>query len=394
MRIRFRRRQFYSLCVLAALLSPLAGAAAAEELADDLQVLQAVEKFGKGNARAAAAWQRVTACRADALPTILAALDHANPIGANWIRAAVDTIAQRELSADGRLPMADLEAFVKNGHHAPQSRRLAFQWLTRVDASAAERLIPGMLDDPELEFRRAAIERLVSQAQREQDQNRLAAALPLYRRAFEKSRDLDQVKQLATRLRELGEQVDVARHLGFITTWKLIGPFDNAALRGFDAVYPPEQSYDPAAVYMGKNGEVRWIDHSTSDEYGMVDLNRALGKANGVAGYAAAEFIADDARPVDLRLGSGNAHKLWLNGRLVSQSASYHTSEQVDQFIAQGTLQRGKNVILLKVLQNEQKEDWAQDWHFQMRVCDRIGTAVLAGTRSAGGPASEQAAAR
>ena len=36
-------------------------------------------------------------------------------------------------------------------------------------------------------------------------------------------------------------------------------------------------------------------------------------------------------------------------------------------------LKKGENVIVLKVCQNDQKEPWAQDWKFQMRVCDDTG---------------------
>jgi hypothetical protein len=32
---------------------------------------------------------------------------------------------------------------------------------------------------------------------------------------------------------------------------------------------------------------------------------------------------------------------------------------------------------LLKICQNEQTEDWAQRWEFQVRICDSSGTAVL-----------------
>jgi hypothetical protein len=39
-------------------------------------------------------------------------------------------------------------------------------------------------------------------------------------------------------------------------------------------------------------------------------------------------------------------------------------------------LTAGMNVILLKVCQNEQTEDWAQDWKFQLRVSDSSGAAV------------------
>ncbi len=39
------------------------------------------------------------------------------------------------------------------------------------------------------------------------------------------------------------------------------------------------------------------------------------------------------------------------------------------------------NVLLLKVCQNEQEQSWAQDYKFQLRVCDATGSAVLpAGT--------------
>jgi hypothetical protein len=61
---------------------------------------------------------------------------------------------------------------------------------------------------------------------------------------------------------------------------------------------------------------------------------------------------------------------------------------ELDQFRVQAHMKAGKNRILLKVCQNEQTEDWAQTWRFQLRVCDAAGTAVLpAGPH--GGPASD-----
>jgi hypothetical protein len=49
---------------------------------------------------------------------------------------------------------------------------------------------------------------------------------------------------------------------------------------------------------------------------------------------------------------------------------------RMDQHVGQGTLKAGRNEILVKVCQNEQKEDWAQLWSFQLRVCDNLGGAV------------------
>ena len=50
---------------------------------------------------------------------------------------------------------------------------------------------------------------------------------------------------------------------------------------------------------------------------------------------------------------------------------------EIDQYRLSAELKPGKNVILIKCCQNEQKEDWTTEWEFQLRVCDRTGTAIL-----------------
>ncbi len=45
----------------------------------------------------------------------------------------------------------------------------------------------------------------------------------------------------------------------------------------------------------------------------------------------------------------------------------YHTGFPIDQYVGQGELQRGSNLILVKLCQNDQKEDWAQAWAFRLR---------------------------
>jgi hypothetical protein len=53
----------------------------------------------------------------------------------------------------------------------------------------------------------------------------------------------------------------------------------------------------------------------------------------------------------------------------------------LDQYRMRGQLKAGKNTILIKLCQNEQTEEWAQRWQFQLRVCDATGTAVLSADR-------------
>ncbi|GIW81911.1 MAG: hypothetical protein KatS3mg105_3718 [Gemmatales bacterium] len=79
---------------------------------------------------------------------------------------------------------------------------------------------------------------------------------------------------------------------------------------------------------------------------------------------------------VQLRMGSNNAVKIFVNGKLIFFREEYHHGMVMDQYIAPCQLKAGKNEILLKVCQNEQDQPWAQKWSFQVRLCDELGGAV------------------
>jgi hypothetical protein len=352
------------------------------EITPLLATLRAVGPKGAGHRDAARAWQELARARADQLPQVLAGMDGAGPLAANWIATAAESIAERQLQRGGKLPAAELEKFTLDRRHAPRARRLAFEWLTRADPTAPKRLLPGMLNDPSLELRRDAVARLIEEGSRLADGGKKEESIAVLRRALTAARDIDQIRLLAGRLRKAGEKIDLARHFGFLLRWKLIGPFDNTGEKGFDAVYPPERRIDFTASYAGKHGPVKWIDYTSTDDYGKIDLNKALGEEKSVAGYAAAEFISGSEQQVELRASSFNALKVWLNGTLVYDHNVYHSGAQLDQYVCRGTLRPGRNLILVKICQNAQTQDWARYWYFQLRVCDEQGTAILSADRS------------
>lgn len=353
-----------------------ATAATAAELAGPLALLRAVGPHGQGHREATAAWSVVAAADAAALPQVLAALDGANPISANWIRAAADAVAERALVRGGALPAKELEALAVDRRHDSRARRLAYEWLLRADPAAQQRLVPGMIDDPALPMRRDAVAWLMDQAQAQADAGNPEQAAALDRRALDAALDVDQIRALATRLKKAGAPVDVARHLGFLLAWHLIGPFDNTDSRGFAVAYAPEREIRLDATYPGKHKPVGWIEHRSTDDWGMIDLNKVLGEEKSVVGYATTDFHTPQARAVELRLTSLNATKLWLNGRLVAEHEVYHGGSQLDQYVTRVELRPGRNVILLKVCQNAIMQDWARNWRFQLRVCDEQGRAV------------------
>jgi len=350
----------------------------AGELDSALAAVERVGPKGAGAEAAASGWKKLAQADASQIPLLLAAIDEDNPLAANWIRSAVETIAQRE-SDD--LPADALEQFVKQTDHNPRARRLAYELLLRVDPQAKSRLLPKMLHDPSVELRRDAVAWKMNrefQSREKQIEN--------LRAAFAAAVDDDQVKELAQRLKDLGEQVDLARHYGFVMKWHLIGPFDNADEKGFHKSLGPEgKPIDLSASDQGSHGqgEVAWREVVSDDDYGRIDLNEELGKHKSAVAYAVAFFHSDEARPVELRYKSKNACKVWLNGTLIDEREVYHSdgNPSMDQYTCQGELEKGRNTILIKVCQNDQPESWAQSWAFQLRVCDSAGAAVLAENR-------------
>ncbi|MBI3865659.1 MAG: hypothetical protein HY290_27615 [Planctomycetia bacterium] len=365
-----------------------ANSAQAADLAASIRAVRAVEAEGKGNKEATAAWRELAAAKPGDLPAIFAAFDGANPLAANYLRSAVETIAERTLAAGGKLPAAEVEKFLLETKHDPHARRLAYELLTRVDPQAPDRLIPRMINDPSVELRRDAVARLIDAGTKLLADGKAEAAQKdearkVLAQALEGARDDDQVQAIKKQLEGLGEKVDLPAHFGFLLSWRLVAPFDNTEKKGLAIAYPPEKQLDVKAKYTGKEDkEIVWVEHTTENEYGIVDLAKVLGPFKGSVAYATTEFQSDKAHAVDFRLGTPNSWKVWLNGDLIFAREEYHRGMSLDQYRMQGNLKAGKNVILIKVCQNEQTEEWAQRWQFQLRVCDATGTAILSADRA------------
>ena len=371
-------RGFYLLAGLGACLS---SHAASNDLDTEIAVIQAIGIEGRGNERAQMAVRRLEQADSTALLRILGAMDEADGLGLNWLRATADVIVDRELSSGKGLPLEALGEFLLDVRHHPRARRYAYELIARLAPDATERLLPGMINDPSVELRRDAVQRLVDQAASLETSGEKAGASLMFRQALGAARDVDQIEIVAGGLRRLGREVDLPKHFGFLTHWNVVGPFDNTGRRGFAEVFPPEKEIRLDAEYQGKGKTVTWQPLITADEYGMLDVNKAFGPLKEVTAYAYAEYESKEALPVEFRLGCKNAWKLWLNGELLFGRDEYHRGIRIDQYRVRGQMKAGKNTVLVKVCQNEQMENWTVEWQFQLRVCDETGTAILAANR-------------
>jgi len=347
-----------------------------------LKAVRHVDAKGSGHREALAAVKQLAERDIAELTTILAAMDDANPLAENWLHGAAQSVVDRAQHNDQQLPWDALEQFLNETNHNPKARRWAYDLIRQHDPTAEQRFVLGWVNDPSLPLRRDAIELLLKTAATKSQMKQDNEALQLYRQAFVSARDLDQIEKIVEQLKARGDAPDVVQQMGFVVSWKLIGPYDNTNKRGFDAVYSPEKEIDLTKPDRGKNDkQVQWIDHTTSDPFGNVDLNTAVGKNMGAVAYAFTEFWSKEPQEVEVRIGSTNGNKVWLNGELLTANHVYHSNTFIDQYIGRGKLKAGRNEILVKVAQNEQTEDWAQNWQFQLRVCDKIGTAVLSQAR-------------
>jgi hypothetical protein len=347
------------------------------DLAAELRIIRSVRAEGQGNAEASAAWTKVAQSEAAAVMPILEAMDGSNDYALNWLRAAVESIAERELKTGKTIPQAELGTFLLDTRHHPRARRLAFELTARVDPSTAETLLSGMLNDPSLEIRYDAVHKVMARANQSLSLSNRVGAGVLLQQALAAARDPKQVDDIAKRLQELGQPVDLQKLFGFLVTWKVIGPFDNTEGKGFATVYPPEEGIDLAAELEGKTGKVRWKDYASKHKHGMIDVNQVCGKLKGVLAYATTDFYSESPQIVELRLGGKNSWKVWLNGKLLFGRDEYHTDAEIDQYPMPAQLQPGRNTILVKVCQNEQVEDWTNEWEFQLRVTDSLGTPIV-----------------
>lgn len=360
----------------------------AADVPELIRDVKAVGVAGHGNVQAARAWQELSRVSADEVPRLLAALDDASPAAGNWLRSAVDAIAERERAAGRSLSTKALEAFFRDTRHTGRPRRLAYELLCSGDPSAATRLLPTLLNDPGAELRYEAVG-VAFEAAKQQPAHSLGAKAEL-RKLLSAARDGNQVDAIARELERRGEPVDLVAHFGYITRWLFAGPFENADGRGFQTEFAPEGRFELTARFAGKGGaEFGWRLQRSEKKDGIVDLNDVFpdpggqrtraGKPKGVkaaVAYAYAEVESPTDQSVQVRAASATALRVFVNGREVLARETYHQSFDRDAFNAPARLTRNRNTILVKVCQNDQPEEWAQNWMFQLRLTDELGATV------------------
>jgi len=178
--------------------------------------------------------------------------------------------------------------------------------------------------------------------------------------------------QAAQILSRLGEDPSaIPRRAGFIVRWWLLGPLPNPDNRAFDQAFIDETATNPLQLETVRvdNRLLRWREIRVLDPQGVVDLRQFFRQTEWVACYAYTEFVVDNEMEAELRVGSDDSVKVWLNGKLVHQFGGMR-GLSVDQDRVRVRLQKGVNRLLLKVTQG------GGGWEFCVRLVDLQGSPI------------------
>jgi len=170
-----------------------------------------------------------------------------------------------------------------------------------------------------------------------------------------------------------GDATAVAKRfeeLGYVTQFRVVGPFDNEGKRGFDQDTPVEQKRmeapDLQASYPGREHDVAWRELPDVVRSGFVPFGAVLRPFENVCGLAETFVKSDSARPLSLWVGAGGAVKVYWNGELVLRDAAYR-GPSPDRQVVMVPARAGNNRLLVKACVQ------TGAWGFQLRLGDAQG---------------------
>eukprot|EP00913_Durusdinium_trenchii_P022848 g21452.t1 len=373
----FRRSLLFTFCAAAGALVSVPVATAADVDAQ-LKIIAQVGPNGSGSKAAREAAGQLQKHGLEVLPKVLDAMDTSNIVAANWYRVVFETIVQRaEKSGNAQLPIAEFKRIIEDPKRAGRLRRRLLTMLDRLEPAYRKQALARFLDDPE--FREDAVDAALARGEAARKQKQTGEAIRAFRLAYRHGRNSRQIVRAADRLKSLGENVSIIEHMGFVTDWHLLGPFDAPGKSGFAKTFPPESNVDLDAEYVGKDRRtLRWKRYHTEDRLGQVNLNRSVAAVKEAVGYGYTELYSAKAQSAELRCGADDNITVWLNGEKVFSRLQWLNGTRLDRFTAPVKLKAGKNKLLVKVCQGPQHKNPAvpNNWSMQLRFCTPDGKGI------------------
>jgi tetratricopeptide (TPR) repeat protein len=168
------------------------------------------------------------------------------------------------------------------------------------------------------------------------------------------------------RLGRLAEAAALARTLGYVEDWAVIGGFDNEDGKGFLTAFPPERGVDFATAVDGPLVPLSWQRVARLD-LGAVVFGRSVWPQEASVAYLVTWVHADADADAHLCLSTSDAARAWVNGGLVLSEERVDLGN-LDNLTVPVRLQRGWNQLLVKSAQK------SGPWYLRARFTDASGS--------------------
>ena len=237
--------------------------------------------------------------------------------------------------------------------------RAALEGIRRFPVPEAYDVVLDMLAEDDVES--LPVSTMVGVALNAMEAGREAEGLELMQEIMPRLTTEDSVRHAVHAMRAHGPNPAFARSLGYINQWWMTGPFPWNPNSGFEVDFIGEPEVSLADTYEVDGETLAWERRESTDAAALFDLMTHVSPSENVVAFAYAEIKVDEGGPAQVRLGSDDGIRVWVNGEEVFQIDA-DRGYDIDQNIAEITLRDGKNVILSQITQ------LLGGWAFTMRL--------------------------
>ncbi len=236
----------------------------------------------------------------------------------------------------------------------PEEKRLVLNGLGNAGSAEALPVVEKYLKDEQLQLHAARAAIQIATRLLQEDPERARAVLETVLSSIEDPRVQKEAREILN---------EMEQYEGYILAWLASGPYMEKGKESreiFNTAFPPETS---------EADDVTWNRLTRGIGSWDINLEASFGSRDHCAAYLKTRIESPEEQNARLELGSDDAIKGWLNGKLVHAN---YTNRGVTprQDVVNVKLQKGWNELLLKVVDHE------GGWGFCCRLRRPDGSAL------------------
>ncbi|GMW00592.1 MAG: hypothetical protein AMXMBFR84_17290 [Candidatus Hydrogenedentota bacterium] len=253
----------------------------------------------------------------------------------------------------------------------PDQKSQALQGITQFPVSGAYDLVKAASSDAGLKATSIPALLAISGVLAKEEQGDKAVEALQLATQLEPTPEL--LQQITAQLQTMQNNAAAQAAMGFIREWKVIGPFDWAEQADWDKAFIGEPSVDLAKEIKSADVVLAWKSVNADNSMALVDLIGTIGQRDRSFAYAYAEVPSAKAQAAQLRIGSDDGVRAWVNGKMVHDN-NVDRGAALDQDVVNVELKEGVNTILLRISQG------AGGWNFMARLSGPGGAPIDLGS--------------